>query len=166
MYFRNLVFSGRGHEAAWGSWKYVLPRQIFLWQYHSADIFIILDSCLFYTDLNRRDRWKLLCRSCCFLEPQQGLPITFQLSCSQSESLPLLLVQCIISFKDWTSLIKVFEERCVCLFSFPGARSVRRYYISSVLQVTTQHKTKSLSGHWCLDGLHSIIHDLFCSGLQ
>ena len=29
------------------------------------------------------------------------------------------LVQCIISFKDSISLIKVFEERCVCPFSFP-----------------------------------------------
>ena len=43
----------------------------------------------------------------------------------------------------------------------PGARSVRRYYIFSVLQVKTQHKTKSISRHWCLDGIHSIIHELF-----
>ena len=35
-----------------------------------------------------------------------------------------------------------------------------------VLQVKTRHKTKSISRHWCLDGIHSIIHDLLCSGLQ
>lgn len=86
--------------------------------------------------------------------------------------------QCIISFKDSISLIKVFEERCVCLFDFlycldpkpvrPGARSVRRYYISSLFYRSQRNTRRSLLvaiGIWMVSA-HSIIHDLFCSGLQ
>ena len=158
MYFRNLVFFWSGPRSRLRKLK-ICPS--------SANI-----------------PMETPCRSCCFPESQQGLAMTFQLSCSQSEYsrsrrwTHYRSSWCSVSFLSRTRYHRSKSSRndaCV-LFHFlycldhkpvrPGARSVRRYYISSVLQVTTQHRTKSLSGHWCLDGLHSIIHDLFCSGLQ
>ena len=45
-------------------------------------------------------------------------------------------------------------------------RSLRRYYISSILQIETQSNTKFISFCWCLDRVCFIIHDLLlCSRL-
>ena len=48
----------------------------------------------------------------------------------------------------------------------PGVRSLRRYYISSILQIEAQRKTKFISFCWCLDRVCFIIHDFLRSRLR
>ena len=74
------------------------------------------------------------------------------------------------------SLISLSEKRCMFQFHFlhcfssepvrPGVRSLRRYYISSILQIETQRKKKFITFCWCLDRVCFIIHDFLRSRLR